>query len=251
MSITDPILNQATASAMASSTEFNENMNDLEDTSLATFGTGVIDGGACTIGTGLNVNVAAATYLLGIVLPKEATVVPIAPSKTDAILWAVADPDADERVAYEWAYLGETYERGCQVCKATSDGAAVTSVTIVFDGRVDMIPYADLIAAVNADQVVSIAMGDANLDLSDGSDTSLMRLRARVILLTGALTALRNLVLPPQKQFIVVNATTGGFGVSVKTMTGSGLTLANAKSASFYSPVSSSAAIVRLSADYS
>ena len=70
--------------------------------------------------------------------------------------------------------------------------------------------------------IATIAMADANQTLTTvngASDES----RCIIIKCTGALTAQRNVVVPAVgKMYVVVNSTTGGFGIQVKT-TGTGV----------------------------
>lgn len=75
--------------------------------------------------------------------------------------------------------------------------------------------------------VGNITMLDATTTLTAGSGT-VDQARNAVLVLAGALTASRNLVVPSVNKFYAVrNATTGGFSVVVKTASGSGVTLAN------------------------
>jgi hypothetical protein len=73
--------------------------------------------------------------------------------------------------------------------------------------------------------VLSVAQGDAELTLTalDGaSDES----RNAVVNLTGAMTAIRNVVVPTaNKLYTIKNSTTGGFSVVVKTTSGTGVSV--------------------------
>ena len=70
---------------------------------------------------------------------------------------------------------------------------------------------------------VSISVPDANVTLSNS--TALSNL---LFSFTGALTANRNVVVPAKKKiYFVKNSTTGGFGVVVKTPSGTGITVLN------------------------
>lgn len=70
--------------------------------------------------------------------------------------------------------------------------------------------------------VLSVAEGDATLTLTalnGASDQS----RNAVVILTGAVTAQRNVVVPTSaKLYLMVNSTTGGFSVNVTTVAGTG-----------------------------
>jgi hypothetical protein len=79
--------------------------------------------------------------------------------------------------------------------------------------------------------VLSVAQGDvANLTLTSINGTS-DQARNAVIILTGAMTAGRNVVVPTSnKLYLVKNSTTGGFAVTVKTVAGTGVAIAAATS---------------------
>jgi hypothetical protein len=79
--------------------------------------------------------------------------------------------------------------------------------------------------------VLSVAQGDvANLTLTSINGTS-DQARNAVIILTGAMTAGRNVVVPTSnKLYLVKNSTTGGFAVTVKTVAGTGVSIAAATS---------------------
>lgn len=75
--------------------------------------------------------------------------------------------------------------------------------------------------------VQSIAMTDANYTLVSGNGVS-DEARNAVVIMTGTLTATRNVVVPTADKFYAVrNATTGGRSILVKTSAGTGVTLAN------------------------
>ena len=83
--------------------------------------------------------------------------------------------------------------------------------------------------------VLSLAMADANQTLTNLNGAS-DQARNAVIVATGALTAGRNIVVPAvNKVYLVRNSTTGGFGVTVKTPSGTGVTVANGASRLVYS----------------
>lgn len=155
MAVSDYILYPAIGHAAADSAKQNSNNNDLEDTSIATFGMGVISGGVCTIGTGLSVNVdpdggeTVSQYLLGIVLSKSAEVVAILANKTNAILWVVTDPDVADRCYYQWIYDGSILPRATPICRATSGASTVTVVSMTWGDRVSFREYSLLISQVD------------------------------------------------------------------------------------------------------
>lgn len=75
--------------------------------------------------------------------------------------------------------------------------------------------------------VGSIAMSDANYTLVSGNGIS-DQARNAVLVMSGTLTATRNVVVPTSNKFYAVrNATTGGQSIVVKTSAGTGVTLAN------------------------
>lgn len=72
---------------------------------------------------------------------------------------------------------------------------------------------------------VTIAMADGNQTLSEND-----ALTNYFFDCTGTLTAARNLVVPANKKpYVVRNATDGGFAVTVKTASGSGIAVAAGK----------------------
>jgi hypothetical protein len=81
---------------------------------------------------------------------------------------------------------------------------------------------------------VSVAMANANVTLTavnEAADQS----RNMFITLTGANTAQRDVVVPTvSKLFFVGNATTGGFGVQVKTAAGTGFVVPNGQRMALY-----------------
>ena len=75
--------------------------------------------------------------------------------------------------------------------------------------------------------VSSIAMLDANYTLVSGNGVT-DEARNAVLVMTGTLTATRNVVVPTSNKFYAVrNATTGSQSILVKTSAGTGVTLAN------------------------
>lgn len=75
--------------------------------------------------------------------------------------------------------------------------------------------------------VATITMSDANYTLTT-ADGATDEARQAVIVLTGTLSASRNVICPDkQKVYIVKNSTTGGFSIVFKTSAGTGVTVAN------------------------
>jgi hypothetical protein len=86
-----------------------------------------------------------------------------------------------------------------------------------------------------------LAMADANQTLTCAQAMN------DILELTGALTALRDVVVPlPVQQWIVFANTSGGFGVQIIGATGTGITIADGKRAIVYSDGTD---IVRATAD--
>jgi hypothetical protein len=80
-------------------------------------------------------------------------------------------------------------------------------------------------------KMLDVAMGDANQTLTDGQYNGYGIYRC-----TGALTAQKDLIVPTrQKRSVVINDTTGGFGVQVKTSAGTGVVVPAGESTSVYS----------------
>lgn len=82
--------------------------------------------------------------------------------------------------------------------------------------------------------VASITMSDANYTLTTANGAT-DQSRQAVLLLTGTLTATRNVICPSvQKIYLVDNATSGGQDIVIKTSAGTGVTVANGKTALVY-----------------
>lgn len=86
--------------------------------------------------------------------------------------------------------------------------------------------------AVSGVQAISMSDADRTLTALDGATDEA---RNAVIIMTGSLSATRNVIVPPvDKVYIVRNLTTGGQSIVVKTSSGSGVTVANAATAIVY-----------------
>lgn len=73
----------------------------------------------------------------------------------------------------------------------------------------------------------SIAMADANVTLT-ANNAATDQARNAVLKFTGSNTAIRNVVIPAvSKVYLINNATTGGFGINVKTASGVAYTVTN------------------------
>lgn len=83
--------------------------------------------------------------------------------------------------------------------------------------------------------VLTVAQGDATLTLTS-IDGSIDQARNAVIELTGALTAARDVIVPaPNKLYLVKNLTTGGFNITVRTASGTGVAIVPGTSQWVYS----------------
>lgn len=75
----------------------------------------------------------------------------------------------------------------------------------------------------------AVPIADANTTIAITNGTT-SPARCYVLALTGALTAQRNLTVPTiNKPYVILNGTTGGFGVNVKTAAGTGIVVPNGK----------------------
>lgn len=82
--------------------------------------------------------------------------------------------------------------------------------------------------------VVTITMTDANYTLSEANGAT-DESRQAVLVLTGTLSAGRNVIAPAEeKVYIVKNSTTGGFATTIKTSSGSGYAVPNGKTVLVY-----------------
>jgi len=74
----------------------------------------------------------------------------------------------------------------------------------------------------------AVSMSDANYTVTT------QQARCMVLSVTGTLTVQRDFIVPNSGYWIVRNATTGGFGIQVKTSGGSGIVIANGMHAIVY-----------------
>lgn len=74
----------------------------------------------------------------------------------------------------------------------------------------------------------SIAMADANYTLTTANGAA-DEARKMMLVMTGALTATRNVICPTSvtKLYVIKNSTTGGFAITLKTAAGSGVSIPN------------------------
>lgn len=80
----------------------------------------------------------------------------------------------------------------------------------------------------------SVAMTDADYTLTT-SNAAADEARSAVVNMTGTLTAARNVICPTaSKTYIIKNATTGGFAVTLKTSGGTGISVPNGKTMLLY-----------------
>jgi hypothetical protein len=108
-------------------------------------------------------------------------------------------------------------------------------------GAVTVTNYLDLRIPPVATARLQLAMTDANTTLNAA------QARCRILRFTGTLTAQRNIVVPlAEQEWIVNNATTGGFGLQFIGATGTGVVVAAARHAIVYSDGTN---VVRVTAD--
>lgn len=152
MPVSDPVLLEA-ATGLASSVDYNANINDLEDTLLAGFGPGVLSGGTVSDAGGLLVNIEASVYLIGIKLSKSAENGFALLANSTNRIWAVTDPDDDERISYLAVAHANAVERAVKIAEAVTDGADILTLTNDLPDKWarplarPLIPQQDVIAA--------------------------------------------------------------------------------------------------------
>jgi hypothetical protein len=82
--------------------------------------------------------------------------------------------------------------------------------------------------------VIAITMADANYTMTNFNGV-VDEARNQVIVLTGVLSAQRNLIAPlVEKTYVVKNTTTGGFGVQIIGSSGTGVTIPNGVTTTVY-----------------
>lgn len=96
-------------------------------------------------------------------------------------------------------------------------------------------------ALPGVDALLQKTITDANYTLTAAEARNV------ILEISGTLTAQRDIIVPnPARQYTVLNNTSGGFGIQVKTSAGSGIVIASAKRAIVYSDGTN---VVRVSAD--
>ena len=79
---------------------------------------------------------------------------------------------------------------------------------------------------------VSMADADTTITISNGASSTARKI---ILTLTGSLTAARNLIVPSiNKTYIVYNNTSGGYAVTVKTSSGTGISVPNGQKRMVY-----------------
>lgn len=126
----------------------------------------------------------------------------------------------------------EADRSGTVSANTTGFTAGRTPLYTVVTGSSTITSYTDhrLLQARPGAGRVAIAMADANKTLTQAQAA------CDIIELTGALTALRDVIVPlAAKQYTIFANVTGGFGVRVIGSTGTGITIADGKRAIVYS----------------
>lgn len=129
-------------------------------------------------------------------------------------------------------YSGVIYLKGTMALRETADPdfpsdsppVGVTLYTKTLDGtwKWDGTRHVHVGGSYAESGVISIAMSDANLTLSAD------QYKYRIIVLTGTLTADRDIVFPNVKHpWLIVNTTTGGFKIKPKVSGQTGVSVAN------------------------
>ena len=81
----------------------------------------------------------------------------------------------------------------------------------------------------------AVTMTDADYTLTTGNGTAANESRSMFIVMSGTLTAARNVICPSvSKLYFVTNSTTGGFAITFKTSGGSGISVPNGSSIALY-----------------
>lgn len=197
-------------------TKWNTLISSLESVLTEVVGKGVVSGLDLSIGTGLEVNVSngvtsvlsynTLTSLSPVTMPASSTrYIWVSETGTLSLTTTSTDPG------------------GNLVClgKAISGASTITSVSL--DGRMQLCMKLSDTRQVGGYAAVSISTADVTLSLS--------QFKCRVIVLSGALTGNRNLIVPADagQEWTILDNTTGAFAVTVKTFGGTGIALAHTK----------------------
>lgn len=127
MASSDRLLNDA-STGLASSTEFTENMQDIEDVILAATGGMVVSGAIPTVVSGLTLRVPISVYDIGIERTKASTDIALTNNATNRV-FAVTDPDDSEGIVYVVKTDTTVPSRSALRAIAVTSGGAITSIT--------------------------------------------------------------------------------------------------------------------------
>jgi hypothetical protein len=135
--------------------------------------------------------------------------------------------------------------------EATRAGVASANTTGFTAGRIPL--YEVTVSGNNVTNYLDVRLppthtGRLQLAMANANTTlTAEQARNRILRFTGTLTAQRNIVLPlAEQEWIVNNATTGGFGLQFIGATGAGVIVAAARHAIIYSDATN---VVRVTAD--
>lgn len=197
-------------------TNYNANMQYVEDLHTYALGYGVISGLTLTAGTGFNVVIANGVFL-GLTVRSLSSIPNFAcPSSSTSYLW-IDELGNVTRTATTTSPGGVV---GC-LGKVVTDGSGVTSIT--YDNRDDIGKVLQDVSQSGGMTSKAVSTGSYILTPSEYG--------SRVLKFTGTLVANVNVIVPnlAGQQWTVIDATTGAFTVTVKTNGGSGFALTHSK----------------------
>lgn len=135
-----------------------------------------------------------------------------------------SDPTADDGTPYEADWFNDAQA----LMQGMLEAAGITP-----SGNVDTVPQSDYL-----DALVQVANGVTEIDMAGDTDVTLDVHQSRVaaLRLTGSLTADVDLVVPDTaRYYLVIDATTGEFEVTLRTQNGTGVALRQGSSQIVYS----------------
>jgi hypothetical protein len=197
-------------------TLWNSLIDALESTETTVIGVGVVSGLTLSTVSGFDLLIADGTITSRSVVSFTSIPTFSFPSNTTRYVWI----NEDGVVNTTTAYVPPTPNDVC-LGQVTSGGSGITAITTT--GRAELLCQLQKIAQAGSYVAVPVTTADVTLNRAQYG--------CRIIEFTGVLTGNRNVIVPnvPGYEWTIKDSTTGAFTVTVKTASGTGITLAHTK----------------------
>lgn len=229
MAVDDYVLRHALANTTADPTAFSNDEIDIELAIRDGVGPGVISGGTFSAPSGLNVTgIANSKFILGVELVMVASRTISLYASTTNRVWAVPDPaDSNgERVAYFVSNTAGVADPsyGALCAEIVTGGSTVTTINNDPPGRHDYVDPATLGNWIGSSVVIDLTSITA-LTLSAEQGSSMF------VKFTGNPGAACTVTFPNRNArfWVIENATTGGFAITVKPSGGNNFVLSQGR----------------------